>query len=1466
MSGLLRDQWRRALRSVLTDLATGARTHESLARLSAQVELDYHGRFLVELVQNAVDQANAAGMGSSACRVWRRPGVVAVANQGRPFDAKGVEAITGIALSDKRADTSIGNKGIGFKAVFEVTDAAEVYSAAPGGDLTHAPALRMRLQQTVGEPSPALREFAAQMLAERPEDASDIQVRNGGEPLEVVVEALHQLAGWEFPVELTHEDWQSRLDSLGVTADALARFSTLIVLPLRPGAEESVNAAIQHIGDPEVLLFLDGVSTLCIDDSEIRTITRLPDQVLGPASAVVQRVLRSPEGERRWWVAQARCDGPDLRAAAAALPGPGWQGLGPVDVRVALPIPVDDAPLLTNGRYYIGLPTNEQTGTPFRVDARFFGTLARKSLDLSIPFNRLLFGHAVPVATGLLRWLRSAGVPDLAGVEVRPARRAVAWALAHDAGSEFGEALRAAMAGESILLRRGDDHVVPAAQVTVPAKADDPLVKVLVASLERGALRRTYGLALPDAVLVAKSRTLLHELGGGQDFVGRVLGRPAGHSALEDAARRMPRDAGSFSTVLRWVTERGGASAADQQVLPLVGDRWATPASKPYIPLPREPRPSEVGAEELPPDLLARLPVLDGAVLPADSELEVLLLRGKLVLARAPLRAEVLADTILPALHAAIDAGEDDVARELLVLGLRWAAKAGDGPWRATVRWRVPTTAGTWVEAGRAYFGDAWRDADAVKPPPIEQVFGPQGRCVAVWWGAAEEKTQVKTWMQAVGVRSEPAVYPLPDHEVLRQSWLDAPPTDPTVPAAMWPAYLTYLAGLAASDRAWRLQSASWIDGFESGDGRSALAGWALRFAPTAFGWLTAERRTKKDRPPHHQVMSPWLFALTSHDQPFLPTDQRCAGKGRLARWTEVVRISEAVDDVIGWIAVADRTIDDKVLEALGVVRLADALVAWLVDRLVAVAGGVAERPTEAERAAQVLWSAVSGRLRQGQDALPEGVAELCLPLWVDGEITSVRVGDLRKLVVLDDPYQAEVFATLWAGVAFLEPDGKDWRPLHQALPRALPGVEVVLASEVGIPVTVPPGAQREKIVDVIARCRPKLTNLLYGVLTLLPSDVPEARRKDALKRLEAAEVVRLDLDAALPAAVWLADRNLLVMRPSSRSNDVVAELWPIVGKEWRDPLRRLADAAEKGIGGLAVFRREKALRGARVRDACAKFGYTWDDSSEEELEKGPAPAGSSWPSTAAGSPVDSGPTAFPPDRASTAPPRSPPGVAPDPPDQPLVYPPPAFTSPVRLDRPAPPAGVATGLRRAQEDPSAPVGGGSTRTGGSAGAPSRPAWHPPAPDDGRYREVGHQGEVFAFRQFKEWYPGFDEHCWVSSSRQQLGITGGDDTLGYDFVYDDLQGDLGGVPGARCLIEVKANGGPLSSRFMFTRHEWEVALEANARGDVYLIARVSHVDSQPRVAAVLPDPVAMIHREELELQVQSYWITDRRSHG
>lgn len=78
----LTELWDARLAVLLTNLAKGERDHESLARLSEQVVLDYHGRFLIELVQNAVDQSTKAGLRGSICRIWRRPGLVALANQG----------------------------------------------------------------------------------------------------------------------------------------------------------------------------------------------------------------------------------------------------------------------------------------------------------------------------------------------------------------------------------------------------------------------------------------------------------------------------------------------------------------------------------------------------------------------------------------------------------------------------------------------------------------------------------------------------------------------------------------------------------------------------------------------------------------------------------------------------------------------------------------------------------------------------------------------------------------------------------------------------------------------------------------------------------------------------------------------------------------------------------------------------------------------------------------------------------------------------------------------------------------------------------------------------------------------------------------------------------------------------------------------------------------------------------------
>jgi hypothetical protein len=56
-------------------------------------------------------------------------GVLAVANGGQAVTARNLERLSSLADSDKTG-VLVGNKGVGFKAVYQVTDAPEVYSAS----------------------------------------------------------------------------------------------------------------------------------------------------------------------------------------------------------------------------------------------------------------------------------------------------------------------------------------------------------------------------------------------------------------------------------------------------------------------------------------------------------------------------------------------------------------------------------------------------------------------------------------------------------------------------------------------------------------------------------------------------------------------------------------------------------------------------------------------------------------------------------------------------------------------------------------------------------------------------------------------------------------------------------------------------------------------------------------------------------------------------------------------------------------------------------------------------------------------------------------------------------------------------------------------------------------------------------------------------------------------------------------
>jgi len=114
------------IRTFLDELSNGTSHYRSLHNLTEQVEHQYHGRFLIELIQNAHDALLEPGVHDSEQRIEivvtedEQPhGSLYIANDGEPFSESNFKAISNLGQSDKDPQKSIGNKGIGFRSVPE---------------------------------------------------------------------------------------------------------------------------------------------------------------------------------------------------------------------------------------------------------------------------------------------------------------------------------------------------------------------------------------------------------------------------------------------------------------------------------------------------------------------------------------------------------------------------------------------------------------------------------------------------------------------------------------------------------------------------------------------------------------------------------------------------------------------------------------------------------------------------------------------------------------------------------------------------------------------------------------------------------------------------------------------------------------------------------------------------------------------------------------------------------------------------------------------------------------------------------------------------------------------------------------------------------------------------------------------------------------------------------------------------
>ena len=110
------------------------RTTCSFARAERLLGREYHGRFLIEMLQNAADAwrnrpSPVDGERSQVAILIEDGPALIVANRGEPLDARVViESLGHVGASTKPEGEAIGHKGIGFKSVLEVCAAPQIFS------------------------------------------------------------------------------------------------------------------------------------------------------------------------------------------------------------------------------------------------------------------------------------------------------------------------------------------------------------------------------------------------------------------------------------------------------------------------------------------------------------------------------------------------------------------------------------------------------------------------------------------------------------------------------------------------------------------------------------------------------------------------------------------------------------------------------------------------------------------------------------------------------------------------------------------------------------------------------------------------------------------------------------------------------------------------------------------------------------------------------------------------------------------------------------------------------------------------------------------------------------------------------------------------------------------------------------------------------------------------------------------
>jgi hypothetical protein len=431
------------IRSFLDELSNGTSRYRSLHNLTEQVEHQYHGRFLIELIQNAHDALFETGIENTPQRIEivlveeeHSHGALYIANDGKPFTASNFSSLSNLGQSDKDPQQSIGNKGIGFRSVLEITKAPQIYSrkerhssSFDGYCFSFQPeVIQMfegRIQRVVeGDnhvKSPDV--IGGQLL-----EWDDIRYDNFRKQCQLLEkdwlpQQLAFLSPYTLPIPLDTKEKISQIDDFERRG-----FSTVVRLPfLSDRAREVATYKLEEMNE-STIIFLHRINTLRLVCNGVETsyqreqTPRENDLEQGFEVQISNGKSGSKEYSElysRYWLWKRTVGGignieerDAIRSAVVDLPGK-WPDVDEATVEMA--ILVSDVP--EDGVLNIYLPTQVPSGCAAHFSAPFFGDMSRTDIDFEKPFNLLLLKSiANKAADVVLRSLSGRGKTEAASI------------------------------------------------------------------------------------------------------------------------------------------------------------------------------------------------------------------------------------------------------------------------------------------------------------------------------------------------------------------------------------------------------------------------------------------------------------------------------------------------------------------------------------------------------------------------------------------------------------------------------------------------------------------------------------------------------------------------------------------------------------------------------------------------------------------------------------------------------------------------------------------------------------------------------------------------------------------------------------------------------------------------------------------------------------------------------------------